>query len=125
MLPAVHFNNQKSFAANEIADVTAYRFLPHKFMPINLPVTNTIPENCLRVGLIDAQPSRDSDQLPIWPTHCHAPHPEAPLRAASDLSPQKSGERLKRNHPTSPFIGLTGALSGNTDSASTRSATPR
>jgi hypothetical protein len=24
---------------------------------------------------------------------CLAPHPESPLRAASDLSPQKSGER--------------------------------
>jgi len=28
------------------------------------------------------------------------------------------------NHPTSPFIGFTGALSGNTVSASTRSAKP-
>ena len=93
VLPAVHFNDQKSFAANKITDVAAYRLLPYKLVSVDLPVTNTIPENGFRVCLIDAQRSRDSDRLPIWPTHCPAPHPETPLRAVSDLSPQKSGER--------------------------------
>jgi hypothetical protein len=32
---------------------------------------------------------------------------------------------VKRNHPTSPFIPFTGALSGNTDCASTLSSRPR
>ena len=91
MLSAIHLNNEKPFAANEITDVVAYRLLPYKFMPIDLSATNTIPEDCFRVRLIDAQPSRDSDHLAIWATHCHAPHPEAPLRVASDLSPQSAG----------------------------------
>ena len=91
MLSAVNFNDKKSFAANEVADVTGYRLLSDKFMSINLPVANTIPENGFRVCLIDAQSSRDSDHFAIWATHCLAPHPEAPLRAASDLSPRRAG----------------------------------
>jgi hypothetical protein len=125
VLSAVNFNNDKSFPADEIADVTAHGLLSNKFMPFDLPVANAIPENSFRIRLIGAQLSRDSDHLPIWSTHCHAPHPETPLRAVSDLSPQKGGERLKRSHPTNPFIAFTGALSGNTVSASTRSARPR
>jgi hypothetical protein len=35
------------------------------------------------------------------------------------------GEVKEETYPTSPFIAFTGALSGNTVSASTRSATPR
>jgi hypothetical protein len=60
--------------------------------------------------LIDAQASRDSDHLAIWATHCLAPHPKFPLRANFDLSPQKSGERSRKNYPISPFIGLIGAV---------------
>jgi hypothetical protein len=33
--------------------------------------------------------------------------------------------RVKKLHPTNPCIGLTGALSGNTRSVRTRSASPR
>jgi hypothetical protein len=36
-----------------------------------------------------------------------------------------AGEVKEEPYPTSPFIAFTGALSGNTVSASTRSATPR
>jgi hypothetical protein len=54
MLSAVHFNNQKSFTANEIAYVIGDRFLPHKFMSVDLPIANAIPENGFRVRLIDA-----------------------------------------------------------------------
>jgi hypothetical protein len=43
--------------------------------------------------LIGAQPPCESDGSVIAAPHCPAPHPEAPLRAASDLSPQKGGER--------------------------------
>jgi hypothetical protein len=91
VLPAVYFDDDPSFATNEIADVFAYRLLPYKFMPVDLPVANTIPENCFRVCLIDSQLPRDSDHLTIWTTHCHAPHPETSLRDASDLSPQSAG----------------------------------
>jgi len=93
VLPAIDFNDQKPFAANEITDVTAYRLLANKFMPVNLAIADAIPEDSFRVSLIHAQSSRDSDRLAIWATHCLAPHPETPLRAASNLSPQRSGER--------------------------------
>jgi len=54
VLTAVNLNDDKSFTADEIADVVADRFLPHKFVSANLPIANTIPENRFRVGLIDA-----------------------------------------------------------------------
>jgi hypothetical protein len=38
MLPAVNLDDYQSFAADEIADVTAYRLLPYKLMPIDLAV---------------------------------------------------------------------------------------
>ena len=91
VLSAVDFDYKKSFAANEVADVTGYRLLPYKFMSTNLPVANTIPENGFRICLIDAQSSRDSDHFAIWATHCLAPHPKFPLRANFDLSPQRAG----------------------------------
>jgi hypothetical protein len=53
VLPAVHLNNQSPFTTNEIADITKYRFLPDKLMPVDLPVANAIPENGLCVCLID------------------------------------------------------------------------
>jgi hypothetical protein len=125
VLPAVHFNDDKSFATNEIADVIAYRLLPYKLIPIDLAVANAVPKNGFRVCLIDAQASRDSDHLAIWATHCLAPHPKFPLRANFDLSPQKSGERLRKTYLISPFIAFTDAQSGKIDSASTRSARSR
>jgi hypothetical protein len=128
VLSAVHLNNKKSFAANEIADITANRLLPHKFMPIDLTAANAIPQDCLRIRLIDAQLPRDSDHLPILSAHCLALTRIAPddasHRRGNPTSPAKGGERLK-NHPTSPFIAFTGALSGNTVCASTVSAMPR
>src|SRR5439155_17936007 len=105
------------------ADVTEYWHLSDDLVPIDLPVTDSIPEDDLRVCLIDAQPSCDSDSFFIAATHCPAHHPETPLRAISDLSPQRSGERLG-THPTNPCIGFTAALSGNTLPASTFSASP-
>ena len=54
VLSAVNFNNEKSFAADEITDVVAYRLLPYKFIPADLAVTNTIPQDCFRVRLVDA-----------------------------------------------------------------------
>ncbi len=50
------------------------------------------------VCLIDAQPSRDSDHLPIWPTHCHAPHPEAP----PPTSPREERGEVKKLIPLAP-----------------------
>jgi hypothetical protein len=49
VLSTIDFNNQKSFTAHEIADIAAYRLLPHKFMSIDLSVANAIPENNFRV----------------------------------------------------------------------------
>jgi hypothetical protein len=95
VLSTVNLDDQKPFAADEIADVVEYRLLPHKFIPIDLPVTNAIPKNRLRVGLIDAQLSRDSGRLPIWPAHCLAPHPDC---FAIRPLPAKSGERLSLPH---------------------------
>jgi hypothetical protein len=91
-------------------------------MPVDLAVANAIPENCFRVGLIDAQLSRDSDCLPIWPAHCLAPHPDC---FAIWPIPAKQREKLKTTHPTRPLIPFTAALSGNTVCASTVSARPR
>jgi hypothetical protein len=53
MLSAVDLNNQTSLTTDEIADVAGYRFLPDEFLSVDLPATNAIPENCLRVGLVD------------------------------------------------------------------------
>jgi hypothetical protein len=91
VLSAIDFNNEKLLAANEIADVTTYRLLPYKFMSVDLPVADAIPKNGFGVCLADAQPSRDSDHLPIWAAHCLAPHPKFPLRANFDLSPRRAG----------------------------------
>src|SRR5258708_12096031 len=62
-------------------------------MSVDLPVANPIPESCFRIRLIDAQPSRDSDHLPIWSAPCPAPHPDC---SAIRPLPAKSGERLKK-----------------------------
>jgi hypothetical protein len=73
--------------------------LPDKLTLTDLAVTNTIPKNCFRVRLIDAQLSRDSNGLPIWPTHCLAPHPDC---FAIRPLPGKSGERFKTLTPPAP-----------------------
>jgi hypothetical protein len=54
VLTAVDLDYQKPLAANEIADVTAYRLLPNKLVPTDLAVTNPTPENGFRICLIDA-----------------------------------------------------------------------
>jgi hypothetical protein len=54
VLPAIDLNDQPAFATNEVADVTEYRHLPCKLVPVDLPVANTIPENRFGVRLIDA-----------------------------------------------------------------------
>jgi hypothetical protein len=53
VLSAINLNDEKPFAANEIADVIGDRFLPYEFLSTDLPVANTIPENSFRVCLID------------------------------------------------------------------------
>jgi len=55
MLPAIHFNDEQFLATDKVTDVTVDRFLPHEYVPINLPIANPIPEHPFRVGLIDAQ----------------------------------------------------------------------
>ena len=63
VLSAVNFNNDKSFPADEIADVTAYGLLSYKFMPFDLPVANAVPENSFRIRLIGAQLSREGSPV--------------------------------------------------------------
>jgi hypothetical protein len=76
VLSAIDLNNQTAFATDEIADVVCYRVLTHEFMSIDLPVTDTIPENSLCVCLIDAQPSCNLGGLPIWSAHGLASLPD-------------------------------------------------
>jgi hypothetical protein len=52
VLSTIHFDDQKLVPACEITDVAVYRLLPHEFVSVDLPVTNAIPENCFRIGLI-------------------------------------------------------------------------
>jgi len=54
VLPTIDLNGQASFATNEIADVTEYRHLPYKLVPVYLPVAHAIPKNRFRIRLIDA-----------------------------------------------------------------------
>ena len=44
VLPAIHFDDEKLFATNEIADIAADRLLPYELVPIDLSVTNPIPK---------------------------------------------------------------------------------
>src|SRR5437899_6280443 len=91
------------FAASKVANVAEHRDLSSELVPVDLAVANAIPEDRLRICLIGPQLSCDSDGLFVAATHCHAPHPEPSLRDASDLSPQKSGERFKSTAPSSPL----------------------
>jgi len=59
VLSAVDLNDDQPFAANEIADVIIDRLLSSKFMSIDLPVADAIPENLFRAGLIETQAPRD------------------------------------------------------------------
>ena len=63
MLSTIHLDNQTLLTTNEIADVTEYRHLPCKLVLVDLPVANTIPEDCFSVRLIGAQPPRYSNRL--------------------------------------------------------------
>jgi hypothetical protein len=54
VLTAIDFNDQSSFSADKVADVTEYWHLPDELVPIDLPVADAIPEDCFRVRLIDA-----------------------------------------------------------------------
>src|SRR5439155_58415 len=99
VLTTVDFDNETLFTADEVADVTSNGLLPDELVAVDPPVTNPIPEDCLCVRLIDAQPSCESDGVLIVATHCPAPHPDRTGRCCaspgrSDLSPLKGGERL-------------------------------
>ncbi len=122
VLSAVDLNDQTPFSTNEIADVTQYRFLPDELMPVDLPVADAIPENYFRVRLINTQSSCDSDGFVVAAAHCLALQPDSICDAIRPLPAKGRGE--VKTYPTSPLIGFTGALSGKTLSASTRSASP-
>jgi hypothetical protein len=104
VLSAVCFNDQTLLTANKIANILADRYLSDELMAVDLPVTNSIPENSLCVGLICTQTPGNPNSLFIVTAH----YPVSYLNV----------------YPTSPCIGFTGALSGNTVSASMRSARP-
>jgi hypothetical protein len=76
VLSAIDLNDDQPFAADEIADVIVDRLLSNKFVSIDLPVADAIPENRFRIGLIETQAPRDPCRSSIWATHCLAPHPD-------------------------------------------------
>ena len=101
VLTTIDFDNETLFTANEVADVTSNGLLPDKLVAIDPPVTNPIPEDCLCVRLIDAEPSCESDKLFIVATHCPAPHPDRTTRLSRcgthrplTPSPRSYGERV-------------------------------
>jgi hypothetical protein len=69
VLSSINFQDDLLLSADEITDIRANRELSGELMTIDLPITNAIPQDPLRVGLIDAQPPCDSDHLPIWTAH--------------------------------------------------------
>src|SRR4051794_3221354 len=84
VLTTVDFDNEALFTADEVADVTSNGLLPDELVAIDPPVTNPIPEDCLCVRLIDAEPACESDGLLIVATHCPVPH----LDSSTRFSPQ-------------------------------------
>jgi hypothetical protein len=76
VLSAIDLDNKCLLPAYKIANVSGYRFLSHEFMPIDLPIAETIPKKLFRIRLVDPQSSRGSDGLLVRATHCLAPHPE-------------------------------------------------
>jgi hypothetical protein len=88
MLSAIDFDDQHSLATNKITGVVFNRHLPNEFMPVDLPIANPIPEDRFRVGLVDAQTSRDPDGFFVVAPHCP---PLTRIAARSDLSPQSAG----------------------------------
>jgi hypothetical protein len=43
VLPSVDFNDELLLAANEVADVSAYRHLPRELVSVELAIANAIP----------------------------------------------------------------------------------
>jgi hypothetical protein len=73
VLPTVDFNNQSSFSADKVADVTKYRLLPYELVPVDLAIADSIPQNYFRIRLVGSQPSCDSDCLFVVAPHRPAP----------------------------------------------------
>ena len=69
VLAAVRFNDQTLLTTNEIANILADRYLSDELIAVDLPVTNSIPENSFCIGLIYAQTPGNSDGLFIVTAH--------------------------------------------------------
>jgi len=54
VLPTIDFDDQVEFTADKVADVTADRHLSREFVPVDLAIADTIPEEYFGIGLIDA-----------------------------------------------------------------------
>lgn len=103
MLTAIDLDDELLLAAGEIADVVSNRDLPRELVAIDLTIAEALPKSGFCIRLIGAQSSRESDGYFLAATHCPAPHPEATRCVASDLSPQKSGERLENSYAARVF----------------------
>jgi hypothetical protein len=88
MLTTIHFDDQMSFAANQVNNIGADGLLPNKFMPIQRPRTETMPQRIFGVSRIAPQPSGAGSFDFVGLAHV-----EAPLtRRFAPTSPHKRGE---------------------------------
>jgi hypothetical protein len=93
MLTSIDFDDKQLFAADEVADVAADRLLSDKFISIDLPVTNAIPELRFGVSLVGAQLTRPEG--PFAP-RIASPLTRRPRCARSPTSPRKDRGELKK-----------------------------
>ncbi|WP_353705802.1 hypothetical protein [Bradyrhizobium sp. INPA03-11B] len=104
MLTAIDPDDESLLAAGEIADVVSDRDLPRKLVAVDLTIAQVFPKRDLRIRLIGAQSSRESDGYPLCGRALPCPSPGTHLAMRSDLSPQKSGERLEKQPLATPRV---------------------
>jgi len=89
MLSAIHFDDQSTFAANEIHDVTSYRLLPNKLESTKLTSAQFIPQQQFSARGDMTQLSRVIRFAFVGASHGgDSPSPDTRKSARADLSPQ-------------------------------------
>src|SRR5258708_11756035 len=99
-MPAASYSDNFVLTENEVEGLPADWYLSDKLVSVDLPVTDSIPQDCFGVGLIYTQPPCDSDSLFIVAPHCLAPPPPPP--APRPPPPQPRG-RVRKKHPPPPL----------------------